>query len=188
MVAPLKIEWVPIESLRPSKWNPNVLPLRKYNHLKRELARVGFARPIITNLAGDIINGEHRWRGGREMGFAEVPVVKLDVDETTAKTLSVNLNSIHGEMDHDKLALLVSGLEITFPKDQLMEILDYTDQEMTKLLDSTERDKGALPRLPGGPKPQPPMASEDPEGGDGDGQGGEWCECPKCGHKFQEKP
>lgn len=178
-MAALKIEVVPVESIRPMDWNPNSLPLKKYNHLKREIVRVGIVRPIITNLAGDIINGEHRWRAAREMGFSEVPIVRLDVDEATAKTLSVNLNAIHGEMDQDKLAMLVAGLEVVFPKDDLLEILDYTEQDMAKLLDSTNRDKGALRELPPGPKPNPPLEDKPLEEG--------WCQCPSCGYRFEEE-
>jgi len=174
----LKIETVPVESIRPTKWNPNSLQLKKYNHLKREIVRVGIVRPIITNLAGDIINGEHRWRAAREMGFPEVPIIRLDVDETTAKTLSVNLNAIHGEMDHDKLAMLVAGLDIVFPKDDLMEILNYTEKDMAALMEGTERDKGSLAPLPSGPKPVPPIDEDMGEGA---------CQCPKCGYKFDEE-
>lgn len=160
----IEVEWVPVGDLRENGWNPNVLPSRKFAHLRKELVRVGFARPIVASRDGSIINGEHRWRAAREEGFAEVPVVRLDVDEATAKTISLNLNSIHGEFDRTKLALVLAGLEIDIPKDDLLEILDYTDREMAVLLDPDIR-KG--------------YAS-------GGGGGAEECECPRCGHRFVE--
>jgi len=159
----IEIEVVPIGSVRPNEWNPNVLPSRRYAHLRKELVRVGFAAPLVVSRDGTIINGEHRWRAAGEEGFSEVPVVRLDVDEATAKTISLNLNSIHGEFDKARLAMLVAGLEIDIPKDDLLEILDYTDREMAALMD-----------------PPPP---KDKAGGGG---AGEECECPRCGHRFVE--
>lgn len=161
----IAVEWVPVGDVRENGWNPNVLPSRKFNHLRKELVRVGFAVPIVVSRDGSIINGEHRWRAAREEGFSEVPVVRLDVDEETAKTMSLNLNSIHGEFDRTKLALLVSGLEIDIPQDDLLDILDYTDREMACLLDPEIGKRGSQ---------------------SGGGEAAE-CECPRCGHRFVEK-
>lgn len=177
MVKPLKIETVLLETLHPAKWNPNSLPLKKYNHLKREIVRVGIVRPILVMMDGTIINGEHRWRAAREMGFSEVPICRLDVDEATAKTLSVNLNAIHGEMDQDKLAMVIAGLEIDFPKDDLLEILDYTEKDLAKVMESSSRDMDK-PKEPPKPKPIEPLLPDAPEG---------MCQCPNCGYQFEEE-
>jgi ParB-like chromosome segregation protein Spo0J len=158
----IEVEWVAIGTLKPNEWNPNVLSGRKFEHLQKELMRVGFAAPIVVSKEGTIINGEHRWRAAREQALGQVPVVRLDVDEATAKTLTMNLNSIHGQFDKTKLAMLVAGLEIDVPKDDLLEILDMTDKEMADLLDDSDGPE----RPPGGKSAE--------------------CECPRCGHKFEE--
>jgi len=159
----IRVEWVPVGSIRENGWNPNVLSSRKYAHLRKELIRVGFVAPIVVSRDGSIINGEHRWRAAKEEGFSDVPVVRLDVDEITAKTISLNLNSIHGEFDRSKLALALAGMEIDIPKDDLLNALDYTDREMAVIMDP----------------------SLNKEAGGGGGDSGE-CECPRCGHKFVE--
>jgi hypothetical protein len=156
----IRVEWVPIGSVRENGWNPNVLPSRKFAHLRRELVRVGFASPILVSRDGTIINGEHRWRAAREEGFSEVPVVRIDVDEETARTISLNLNSIHGEADRARLALMLAGMEIDMPKDELLDALDMTDREMVMILD--------------------------PSKGMGGGGSGTDLTCPRCGHRFVE--
>jgi len=128
--AKLEVVYVDASALRPNGWNPNEMDAGMLDRLMREVERVGFVQPVAAMRDGTIIDGEHRWVLARDKGW-KVPVVYLDVDERTAKTLCVNMNAIRGENDPARLVALVESLGM--PGREMERVLGITSGDMDAL-------------------------------------------------------
>lgn len=105
---PIKITEVPISSLKPADYNP-----RKWNddmkeRLKESIRKFGAVDPLIVNGApkrnGVVIGGHFRLQCMKELGFAKVPVVFVNIPSIDReRELNVRLNRNQGEWDFDKL-------------------------------------------------------------------------------------
>ena len=105
----LRIEYVPIESLRPSEYNPRKISKEAMDELKKSIQRFKLVDPFIINSAPNrrniVIGGHMRLRAATEMGFKEVPVVYINIpDIKLEKELNLRLNRNAGEFDWDLLA------------------------------------------------------------------------------------
>lgn len=93
----MQIEKVKISDLSPAEYNPRVR-LRpgdaEYEKLKRSIQTFGYIDPIIINADGTIIGGHQRYFILQELGYEEIDVVKLDLDENEERALNVALNKI----------------------------------------------------------------------------------------------
>ena len=73
---------VPIESVRPYEKNPRRGDVET---LKRSLERNGQYRPLVANRrTGEVLAGNHTLRAARELGWTEVAVTFVDVDDEQA--------------------------------------------------------------------------------------------------------
>ena len=63
---------VPIDSIHPNSWNPNVMKGSVYEFLKRSIKDLGFVQPVLVTRDGTIIDGEHRWKAAKEVGQKEL--------------------------------------------------------------------------------------------------------------------
>jgi DNA modification methylase len=77
--------------------NPNAMPQKKYEALKKNILRYGFLIPIITNNELIIADGEHRLKVAKEIGMEKVPCIKLDVSEVDRRILRQVMNKLKGE-------------------------------------------------------------------------------------------
>lgn len=106
-LTPLKIEHVPIESLKPCPWNPRKWDDAAKNQLRESITRFGFVDPLIVNKHPDreniIIGGHFRWTVAKELGFTEVPVVFIVLTEEKERELNLRLNRNVGEWDFELL-------------------------------------------------------------------------------------
>lgn len=106
----LQITYVPINSLRPSEYNPRKISKESFDQLKESVRKFQMVDPIIANAAsernGVVIGGHMRLRVAKELGFKEVPVVFLTIpDLAVEKELNIRLNKNTGEFDFELLAL-----------------------------------------------------------------------------------
>jgi len=131
--AKLEVVYVDASALRPNEWNPNEMDGAMLDRLRKEVERVGFVQPVAAMRDGRIIDGEHRWRVAGEMGW-RVPVVYLDVDEATAKTVTLNMNSIRGENDPARLLDLLG----TMPDVDAEGVLGIGSEDMDRLRSALE--------------------------------------------------
>lgn len=150
----LEIAYVDPADLRPNGWNPNRMTDAMLNRLRAEIWRVGYVDPIIALRDGRIIDGEHRWKIALDRK-EKVPVVYLDIPEEIAKTLTVNLDAIHG--DHDPALLM-----------ELIESIGFTEPEVESVFGMKPRDLEDLRRAvePAGETPAPKHT------------------CPRCKHQW----
>jgi hypothetical protein len=138
---------VPIDSIHPNSWNVNVMKASVYSFLKRSIKKVGFVQPIVITKDNVIIDGEHRWKAIKELGFTEVEVKVLDMTEDEAKASTINFNMTKGVLDSDKLGRMLHDMEMGMGKDALQEMLVLEKKQIEKAIRDYQRDKVPQPSV-----------------------------------------
>ena len=100
----LNIVYVPIDSLKPSEYNPRKISSESMERLKESIKRFQIVDPIIVNSAPNrkniLIGGHMRLRAAKELKFKEIPVVYINIsDIEKEKELNLRLNKNTGEFD-----------------------------------------------------------------------------------------
>lgn len=106
--------------------NPNKLGQKKMRILKEEIKTHGLVRPIVVNRNGNrytMIDGEHRTKICKELGYDTVSAYVLELDDTLANALLISLNNIHGEIDQTLQENLVAELLEEIPYEELRQRL-----------------------------------------------------------------
>lgn len=106
---------VPAGNLSANPWNPNKMDDAMLAKERESIVQYGFVVPVVVREIGpleyQIIDGEHRYRIGLELGMSEFPCWNLgEVDEATARQLTIVLNETRGTADEDKLGNLIRDL------------------------------------------------------------------------------
>ncbi len=132
--AQLKIEHVSIKVLNPAPYNPRKWDKQSLGHLKESIQRFGVVDPILINVAKGrenvVIGGHMRLAALKELGHAEVPVIKLNItDLSREKELNLRLNKNQGEFDWNLLADFDEGIlkDIGFSSEDLDEVFGEDD-------------------------------------------------------------
>jgi ParB-like chromosome segregation protein Spo0J len=115
-----------IDQLEKNPWNPNAQTPLQFNALKESLRRfpkvLEGQRIIVWKPKPDedkyqILNGEHRWRACRDLieegrtEFAVIPIgLVTDIDEATAKLISLALANV-GEEDYEKKVKVIVSIK-----------------------------------------------------------------------------
>jgi len=128
---------VSIDKLRPNSWNPNVQDEITFRRELASIRRFGFVDPIICRLDGalyEIIDGEHRWKAAKELGFTEVPIYDISpIGLHEAKQLTVVLNELRGKPQEKKLGELLRDLLASSTLDELTEVMPYSKDEFAQI-------------------------------------------------------
>ena len=95
----MQIETLPINTLKPSVYNPRIMPEDEMRKLGKSLAEFGVVEPIVINKNNNIIGGHMRIEALKTAGITEVPCVRVDIDPIKEKALNLALNKIHGEFE-----------------------------------------------------------------------------------------
>lgn len=121
-----------IDSISPAPYNYNSGDVEVIEH---SIEMNGMYRPVyVQSATGDIIAGNHTWMACKKLGSGVVPVVRLDVDDTTAKRIMIEDN------EAARKAVPDHGL--------LLTLLDEIHAETGEYLSSiTERDVEVLRAL-----------------------------------------
>lgn len=142
------VRLVPIGSLRPNPWNPNVMDPEMFSKEIASVHEFGFVDPITVRFHSDsiweIIDGEHRWKvaqnhsdsciDDRHVGYDTISVNDLGkVDDETAQQLTIVLNETRGSPDKNKLAKLVSELASKRDAVRLSTVLPFTAEHFAEL-------------------------------------------------------
>lgn len=104
----LTIHQVSITDLNPATYNPRKWDKNSTEQLKTSIKRFGFIDPVIANSAPNrkniIIGGHFRFHVAKELGFQEVPVVYVNINNPKKEQeLNLRLNRNTGEWDFEKL-------------------------------------------------------------------------------------
>lgn len=150
-----EFQQIPAHALEPNDWNPNVMTEAERAQLRLEIQRFGFVVPLVVRPVGDheyqIIDGENRYREGRDIGMTLFPSYIVDVDEDTAKQLTPILNELHGTPAEDKLGELLKDLLTRKDEQEIRSVMPFSRERFDALIGEKTVDWSALER------PQPPM-------------------------------
>ena len=143
----LKIEYVSIDSLKPSEYNPRKISKESMEQLKESIKKFKLVDPLIVNCAknrnGIVIGGHMRLKAATELGFKEAPVVYLNIpDIEKEKELNIRLNKNTGEFDWNLLANFSEGFlaDLGFNSEELDDVFGIDDNpEMFDLAKELQR-------------------------------------------------
>jgi hypothetical protein len=100
----------------------------------------GMYRPIyVQRSTGDIVAGNHAWGVCKELGATQIPLVQLDIDNTTAKRIMVADNEIarNARPDNGLLLALLTELSETdtligtgYDDQRLLQLATYVEMPM----------------------------------------------------------
>lgn len=132
----LAVKYVPIESIRENEWNPNRQSDHDFQLLLKSITENGFTQPIVVQQGEDrIVDGAHRWRAAKQLGFKEIPVVYVDWTEAQQKLATLTHNRARGSEDIELVAAMLRDIEkigaIDWAKDSLM----LSQVELDRLLE-----------------------------------------------------
>lgn len=101
----LEIEYVDIDSIRPYKNNAKLHPREQIEQIKRSIEEFGMDDPIGI-WKDEIVEGHGRLIACKELGFKEVPIIRLDHltdEQRKAYTLAHNKLTMNSDFDLDIL-------------------------------------------------------------------------------------
>jgi len=134
-----KIALIKINNIKPNKYNPNVMEDKVFIQTKKNIEREGLIGGIIVREMEKekgkyiIIDGEHRWKASKELGYTEIPTIILDKKLPDAMIATINFNKLRGELDTLKLAEVIHDLNKTYNMEELEDKLGYTQDELKGL-------------------------------------------------------
>jgi len=132
----INIEYVDINILNPSTYNPRKHDKESEEQLKQSIENFGVVDPLIVNSSSKrlntVIGGHFRLEVLKKMEFKQVPVVYIDIpDIEKEKELNLRLNKNTGEFDLKLLAEFDSKFldDIGFSSEELDDIFPIEDTE-----------------------------------------------------------
>lgn len=132
----LEVVYVPVDSIRPNKYNSNVQSARDFELLCKSIQEDGFDQPVIVHKAtSEIVDGEHRWRAAKRVGMVELPVVFSDMDEVQRRIATLRHNRARGDEELETTVALLRDLDAMGAADWAKDSLDMEDLEWTRLLE-----------------------------------------------------
>ena len=137
------IQSVPIDSLIENPNNPNRMSKTSFAKLVRNIERTGLYEPVIVRKADsrseglrrkttenrkqyEIINGHHRVKALRQLGYKNADVCIWDINEQQCDILVATLNRLSGTAILDKKLAILSRLSKKLDAKKLAELLPLT--------------------------------------------------------------
>lgn len=111
----LRVEYIPITELRPYENNAKIHTKEQIEQIKLSIQEFGMNDPIAVWKDNIIIEGHGRLEACQELGFEEVPVIRLDNltdDQRKAYTLIHNKLTMNTDFDIDVLNDELENIEI----------------------------------------------------------------------------
>lgn len=108
---------VEIDKIQPNPWNPNQMDAKTFEKEKQSITELGFLGSILVrdhevNGYYQILDGEHRWKAMKELGYTEVPVENIGkISDEETKLLTILINNLRGKDDVFKRAKILEALE-----------------------------------------------------------------------------
>mgnify|MGYP007071590357 CR=1 FL=1 len=146
----MNIVQVPIEHLKPAEYNPRKLTKEQKDHLVKSIKDFGIVDPIIVNKypgrENIIIGGHMRYVVAKELGYTELPVFYVELNEQREAELNLRLNKNTGEWNWDMLAHFDLNMlsDIGFTDHEIADHLQI-DQDMPSADDDYDEQKAPAP-------------------------------------------
>ena len=122
---------------------------KKYEALRRSIEEFGLVEPLVWNKRsvkkgwkkgtnGCLVSGHQRLQILRELGWEEVDLSLVDVDEEREKALNVLLNKVEGEWERTGLAEVLAEIDASnIP----VQITGFDGAELDRILAETKADE-----------------------------------------------
>jgi len=134
------INKVDINKLNSAKYNPrkDLKPGDiEYEQLKKSIKHFGYVDPIIVNKNNMVVVGGHqRLKVLKELGYSDIDVVFVELNDNEEKALNVALNKISGDWDAEKLEDILRDLKLDTDFDETLT--GFTDEEIETLFGNTD--------------------------------------------------
>ena len=136
----MQVEKTLIDTLNVAKYNPrkDLKPTdAEYIKLKNSIEHFGYVDPVIVNKRNmTVVGGHQRLKVLKDLGYSEIEVVYVDLDDNDEKALNIALNKISGDWDAEKLEDLLRELSLSTEYD--VELTGFSNEEIDKLFGSAE--------------------------------------------------
>ena len=132
---------IAIDDLVPNSDNPNRMSKGTFAKLVGHIKRTGNYEPVVVRSAeGDkgnyqILNGHHRVKALKQLGYDSVDCVVWDVDEAEALLLLSTLNRLCGSDDVYKKSAIISTLSEKYSTAELAKMLPGCKKNIERLKD-----------------------------------------------------
>lgn len=134
-----QIELVEIDLLKANGYNPNEMTEKKFQDLVDDIKENGFVGPIVVNGKNEIINGFHRWKAAKFLGYSQIPIVRFNpVDDDHQKMLTIGWNEKHGDINPTKLAQIILDLSQRHSLDEMASRLGYSEEQIKDKLSMSQ--------------------------------------------------
>lgn len=144
MKGEMRIEKKPIKALKRAAYNPRKKLKegdKEYEKIKRSIEDNGLVEPLVWNeRTGNLVGGHQRLTVLQDMGYTEVEVSVVDLDDAQEKQLNVTLNKVKGRWDFDKLAELLGKMEDVTPTGFEQWEVDGLSTDYDHIADLLEED------------------------------------------------
>jgi len=130
---------VDIGKIRPNKYNPNVMDEKVFEQTRKNVLKEGLVGAITCREDKKekgkyiIIDGEHRWKIAKSLGYTKMPIIVLERKLSDAMISTINFNKLKGEFDTLRLAAVIHELNKTYSMKELGDRLGYTLDELNGL-------------------------------------------------------
>ncbi len=144
----IEVHYIEPHRIHVNPWNPNKMNGFMYGKAIESIRRSGFIDPITVRDVGpdnfQIIDGEHRYRAGVDLGLPLIPVISLgEMTDEDAKKLTVVLNELRGQALPGDMGDLLKDLIGNASFEEILDELPYTEDMLRGLTELP-----ALPTLP----------------------------------------
>ena len=155
----LKIEELPLTSLRPYPGNARRHSKRQVGQIADSIRRFGFTNPVLISDVGEIIAGHGRVMAARELGLTTVPTVQLShlsPEERRAYILADNKLALNAGWDTEILAIELQALiDLDFD----VTLTGFSLAEVDLTLDQAREASTTAPDAASDQIPEPPKTA-----------------------------
>lgn len=139
----LKIEYVPIGSIKPYSGNAKLHPQEQIDQIKRSIDIMGFDDPIAIWRNGEIIEGHGRLIAAQQLGMETIPIIRLDDltdEQRRAYALIHNKLTMNSGFDVEILNLELAEIQTIDMESFAFDIQDLNLDESKRLSDAIDDD------------------------------------------------
>ncbi len=133
----MKTERISVNLIDENEYNPNEMDENHYLKLVQNIKRKGFRKPIEVRKNGErytIVDGAHRFRACKELGYTEVECIVDDIDITEAMVDTLNAN-IHGSHNPYKEALMFKQIHERYTLQDIEKLTVFNQIELKDRMD-----------------------------------------------------
>lgn len=131
----MRVSNIPIDELKPFTKNPKKHPEKQLRMLKKSMQEFGWTNPILVAEDNMVVAGHARLQAATELGFTEVPVIKLDLpyEKAVAYVIADNRLAELAETDTELLASLLQ--EVVDIPDFDIEAVGFEMQDIDEMME-----------------------------------------------------